>query len=136
MEAAAMSGSNCSEDGFSSGGAIPDWARQDCGEFFEQTWRAVLYRARCLVAHDEAEDLMHDAYTLALVRWTCVLHSLSPSQRMAWIKTAIARIAHDRHRRTKTYHRFVPVLYKPWSGYRPDPAEAAMAAITARAEGR
>jgi RNA polymerase sigma factor (sigma-70 family) len=126
-----VSGSDSSEEAPRED-VVPEWARRECGDFFEQTWRVALYRARMLVSHDEAEDVMHDAYALALVRWVRVLHRLLPSQRSAWIKTAVTRVAHDRWRRAGTHDRYASALCEPGADQCPDPADAVVAAATAR----
>lgn len=112
--------------------AVPDWARREFGEFFRRTWRAALFRASSLVPRDEAEDVIHDAYALALVRWAGLLHRLGPVQREAWIKTTVTYIAHERWRRARTCEKYLPALYEPGVDQFPDPADVALASTVAQ----
>jgi RNA polymerase sigma factor (sigma-70 family) len=110
---------------------IPDWAQKECDDFFKQTWRVALYRARFLVGRDGAEDLMHDAYISALEAWTCTLHALAPAQRTAWIRTTITHKASDRRRHDAVCERYMAAQYDPSGDRCADPAEAVVAAVAA-----
>ncbi len=106
-------------------------------EFYRETCDRLLARALMLVGttrRQTAEDLMHDAYAQALRNWVQVLAGLIRQQRVAWMRTTMARMANREQQRIRRDEQDLAALAVIWQ---PDARESdtetrALARLTAQ----
>lgn len=112
---------------------VPEWARQQFEDFYLQTFDRMLAYAKMLTAslrRRAAEDLMQDAYVQALRCWERVLGGLQQPQRIAWMRTTLARLAGNEGKHEWRFQAWAARLYQPDFSEASGPEAAALAALT------
>ncbi len=63
--------------------SLPDWVVDEFADFHRRTVHRMLARAHTLADRHSAEDLVQDAYVLAVRGWVGTLRGLEEGQRLS-----------------------------------------------------